>query len=87
VLAAVELRALSVRDTEELVRRLRARPAPALGRRPAEPDPERARIEAALRSALGTKVRLDRTRRGGRIVIEYYGDEDLARLFDRLVGP
>jgi ParB family chromosome partitioning protein len=87
VLAIVESRSLSVRDTEELVRRLRERPAAARGRRPAEPDPERASIEAALRSALGTKVRLDRTRRGGRIVIEYYGDEDLARLFDRLVGP
>ena len=42
-------------------------------------------MEAELRSALGTKVRLARSRRGGRIVIDYYSDEDLARLYERLV--
>jgi len=87
VLGVVVARGLSVRDTEELVRRLRERPKGGRGRPPAPRDPETERIEAALRSALGTKVRLDRTRRGGRIVIEYYGDEDLERLYERLVGP
>ena len=43
-------------------------------------------VEAGLRSALGTKVRLARSRRGGRIVIDFYSDEDLARLYERLVG-
>lgn len=83
--AVVAARGLSVRDAEALVRRLHGRPAGAPGR-PKRLDPETERIEAALRSALGTKVRLDRTKRGGRIVIEYYGEEDLARLYDRLVG-
>jgi hypothetical protein len=31
-------------------------------------------------------VTLARSRRGGRIVIEYYDDEELGRLFDRLTG-
>jgi ParB family transcriptional regulator, chromosome partitioning protein len=76
---------LSVRQTEELVRRLREprveRTAVAA---PADPDVER--VEEDLRRSLGTKVRLTRTRRGGRIVIEYFGDEELARLYQRLVG-
>ena len=29
---------------------------------------------------------MSRSRRGGRIVIEYYSDEELSRLYDRLVG-
>jgi len=44
------------------------------------------RVEEDLRRALGTKVSLARTRKGGRIVIEYYGDEELGRLYDRLTG-
>lgn len=77
---------LSVRQTEELVRRLRDRPPEARRRQPRQADPELDRIEGELRIALGTKVTLARTRRGGRIVIEYYGDEDLGRLYERLVG-
>ena len=52
--------------------------------RPADPDSER--VEEDLRRALGTKVSLARTRRGGRIVIEFYSDEELGRLYDRLTG-
>ena len=44
------------------------------------------RVEEDLRRALGTKVRLARSRRGGRIVIEYYSDEELGRLYERLTG-
>src|SRR5437773_8367803 len=39
-----------------------------------------------FRSVLGTKVSLARSRKGGRIVIEYYSDEELGRLYDRLTG-
>ena len=80
---------LSVRQTEELVRRLRE-PRPVAGDTPAEAtsrtDPDLERVEEDLRRALGTKVSLARSRRGGRIVIEYYSDEDLGRLYDRLTG-
>ena len=44
------------------------------------------RVEEDLRRALGTKVSLARSRRGGRIVIEYYSDEELGRLYERLTG-
>jgi ParB family chromosome partitioning protein len=78
-------RGLSVRQTEELVRRLRKRPSP-VRRQAAATDGEMERLEEDLRRALGTKVTLARSRRGGRIVIEYYSDEEFARLFDRLTG-
>jgi ParB family chromosome partitioning protein len=75
--------ALSVRQTEELVRRLRE-PKPEPTPKAADPDIER--VEEELRRSLGTKVSLARTRRGGRIVIEFYSDEDLGRLYERLIG-
>jgi ParB family chromosome partitioning protein len=85
VLSTVIDRGLSVRDTEELVRRLRE-PRPARPTATRVPDPDLDRVEEELRRALGTKVRLARSRRGGRIVIEYYSEEELGRLYERLVG-
>jgi ParB family chromosome partitioning protein len=75
----------SVRQTEELVRRLREpRPAVAATRR--LPDPDLERVEEDLRRRLGTKVTLARSRKGGRIIIEFYSDEELGQLYDRLIG-
>ena len=86
VLDSVLGQELSVRQTEELVRRLREpKPTPA-GPPARRADPELERVEEDLRRALGTKVSLARSRRGGRIVIEYYSDEELGRLYERLTG-
>jgi ParB family transcriptional regulator, chromosome partitioning protein len=76
---------LSVRQTEELVRRVRE-PRPERVAIQSAPDPDVERVEEDLRRSLGTKVRLTKTSRGGRIVIEYFGDEELSRLYQRLVG-
>ncbi len=84
VLEAVAARELSVRETEELVRRLRDPATPRPARR--DPDSDVERVEEELRRALGTKVTLARSRRGGRIVIEFYSEEELGRLYDRLTG-
>jgi ParB family transcriptional regulator, chromosome partitioning protein len=90
VLGAVIEQGLSVRQTEELVRRLREPKTDqqSTGTEPAAPgrDQEMERVEEDLRRALGTKVSLARSRRGGRIVIEYYSDEELGRLYERLTG-
>ncbi|MEI7743682.1 MAG: ParB/RepB/Spo0J family partition protein [Chloroflexota bacterium] len=87
VLSTVVNQGLSVRQAEELVRRLRE-PKPHAA--PAEParrlDPDLERVEEELRQQLGTKVSLSRSRNGGRIVIEYYSDEELGRLYERLIG-
>jgi ParB family chromosome partitioning protein len=87
VLDSVVGQELSVRQTEELVRRLREpKPAPEDAAKVKPGDPELERVEEELRRALGTKVSLARSRRGGRIVIEYYSDEELNRLYERLTG-
>jgi ParB family transcriptional regulator, chromosome partitioning protein len=87
VLGTVVDRELSVRQTEELVRRLRERPAaPRVEDPRTKADPDLERVEEDLRRSLATKVTLARTRRGGRIVIEYYSDEDLGRIYERIVG-
>ena len=76
-LAIVLEKKLSVRQTEELVRRRRrqAHPDPVS---PAEGDLQE--LENRLRGLLETKVAITRTRRGGRISIEFGSDEELDRL-------
>jgi ParB family chromosome partitioning protein len=85
LLQVVIARGLSVRQVEELVRRLQA-PTPRAMAPARAGDPDAERVEEDLRRALGTKVSLTRTRRGGRIVIEFYSDEELGRLYERLTG-
>jgi ParB family chromosome partitioning protein len=87
VLGTVLEQGLSVRQTEELVRRLReSRAAATETPAPRRLDPDLERVEEDLRRRLGTKVSLSRSRKGGRIVIEYYSDEELSRLYERLIG-
>jgi ParB family chromosome partitioning protein len=88
VMATVIDQALSVRQAEELVRRLREpRTGAATARRAArQADPDLERVEDELRRHLGTKVTLARSRKGGRIIIEFYSDEELGQLYDRLIG-
>ena len=82
-------RGLSVRQTEELVRRLaEAKPEPDAGETDAD-DPDRVntrRLEEAFRDALGTKVALTRGRKGGRLVISFYSDEELQSIYEHIVG-
>lgn len=86
MLEAVTKQGLNVRQTEELVRRLTtAKPAQAK-RAAGESWVEAKEYESKLRGALGTKVSLQRTRKGGRIVIEYYSDEEFGAIYDRIVG-
>jgi ParB family chromosome partitioning protein len=88
LLATVVARSLSVRQTEGLV--AAARGAGSLA--DAEPrsrasDPDVQSMEAQLREALGTKVSISVGRRGGRITITWYDDDDLGRLVERLSSP
>jgi len=70
-------RHLSVRQTEELVRRKRdASPS----RRGSAISDDLSDLEAQLRGLLATRVGIVRTRRGGRLVIDFYSDEELDRL-------
>jgi len=76
----------SVRQAEELARRYRAATRARARRRPrAGLDPETAAMEDELRRILATKVLITRVRQGGRIVVEFYGDEELNSIFERIV--
>jgi ParB family chromosome partitioning protein len=79
VLGVVLERQLSVRQTEELVRRKREEGPATSERRALGHDLQD--LEAQLRGLLATKVGIVRTRRGGRLVIDFYSDEELDRLY------
>jgi ParB family chromosome partitioning protein len=78
--------ALSVRATEEISRRAAASSAS----KPSRPGPKRdvhvVDLEDRLRRALQTRVRVVGRRERGRIELHYFGDAELTRLSDRLLG-
>jgi ParB family chromosome partitioning protein len=88
----VVTRDLTVRQTEELVRRLAGPEEPVALE--VDPDAERddpeelltRQLEDAFRKALGTKVALSRGRRGGRLVISFYSEEELQAIYERIVA-
>jgi ParB family chromosome partitioning protein len=82
-LGVIESRQLNVRQTEALVRRLAGERRPARKRR--SKSPEETDLEAQLRQALGTRVILRRSGKGGSLVIRFYSDEELNALLDRLL--
>lgn len=85
-LQTVIKRGLSVRQTEELVRRARNERGPRTQNPTKASTPDVERLERGLREALATKVTLTSARKGGRITIDYYDEDDLERLYERLTG-
>ncbi|HUG88889.1 MAG TPA: ParB/RepB/Spo0J family partition protein [Actinomycetota bacterium] len=77
---------LSVRQVEELARAYRGGGKGAAERAAPEPDPRAAQVEELLGDALATKVRVQRGRRKGKIVIEFGSDEDLDRIVTTIAG-
>ena len=75
---------LSVRQTEELVRRLQMATQTADRQRSRSPETES--LEREFRDGLGTRVDLFRSRKGGRLVIHFYSEEDLQALYERILG-
>jgi ParB family chromosome partitioning protein len=72
---------LNVRQVEALVQQF-ARPQKP---KPA-PLPEVQALEENFEASLGTRVRLKAGRKGGRVVIYYYSDEEFRALYERLTG-
>ncbi|HTI35922.1 MAG TPA: ParB/RepB/Spo0J family partition protein [Vicinamibacterales bacterium] len=77
----VAARSLSVRDTETLVRRTQS-PEPKKEKPPADVHTRAA--EEKLRLALGTRVRIARRGKGGRVEIEFTSEDELQRIYERL---
>lgn len=75
---------LTVRQTEELVGRiLQTRPQKPTARSTA---PEVQALEDRFQQALGTRVRVRPGKKGGRIIIYYYSEEELEGLYERLTA-
>jgi ParB family chromosome partitioning protein len=76
-------RNLSVRETEALVKKTGAPAEPAPEKKP---DVHTRAAEEKLRMALGTRVHINRRGKGGRIEIEFVSEDELHRLYERLIG-
>ena len=76
---------LNVRQTETLVTQLKGKKKPS----PVKNDPrspELKSLEEDLQSALGTKVRISRSKKGaGTITVHYYSDEEFNTLMDQFL--
>jgi ParB family chromosome partitioning protein len=78
---------LSVRETEQLVRRMQKGDRPAAPRGPTAPLTQYlADIAQELSSRFGTRVDIRRRGKRGKLQIEFYSDEDLDRLIQLLRG-
>jgi ParB family chromosome partitioning protein len=75
---------LNVRQTEELVRKLSGEKSTQITKQ--RKSPEVIALEERLRTQLGTKVVLQHGRKGGRITIHYYSNEELDSLLGYLLG-
>ena len=79
----VVARGLSVREVETLIKKLMAAADPKRSA-PAEPDVHIRAAEERLRFALGTRVRIVRKGKAGRIEIDFASEDELQRLYDHL---
>jgi ParB family chromosome partitioning protein len=75
-------KALSVRQTESLAKKLQAPPKPK--DEGVEGDHYLKSLAKDLQRSLGTKVTITKKDKKGRIIIEFYSDEEFGRLIDRL---
>jgi len=79
-------RQLSVRATEDLVRRLKVNPHPSAGRkRPQQPDLLMSSLEEQLQKRFQSRVAIRRVgTKGGRLEIHFSDPEELTRIVDLL---
>lgn len=71
---------LTVRQVEEKTKEISVKPYT----RSKNVDPETKKLEEELVGILGTKVRVNKSGDGGKIVIEYYSQEDLDSLLSKM---
>jgi ParB family chromosome partitioning protein len=83
-LSVIEARGLNVRQAEALVRQMQAEPEePA---RKAELSPQDQDAVERFQQRLGTKVNLVRAKKGGRVVIHFYSEEELQAIYEAIIG-
>jgi ParB family chromosome partitioning protein len=77
----VVARGLSVRETEALVRRLNAPPVQAPA---AVKDVHTRDAEDVMKLALGTRVRIVRKGKGGKVEIDFVSEDELNRIYEHI---
>src|SRR6185312_5348348 len=73
------IRRLTVRDTEQMARRVATERA-----RKGDLTPELLSLERELQEKLGTNVRIEKKDNGGKVLIDFYSVEDLAHIRDMI---
>lgn len=81
VAALITKKGLSVREAEALASRLKDPPKDKKARL----SHELKAVEEKLQKALGTKVSISSKPKGGRILIEYYSNEELDRILEKII--
>lgn len=71
---------LNVRQTESLVKRLSATKKPGAKSKVAQKDIFIRKLESELERSLGSKVQVQSGKKGGKVVISYYSEDDLERI-------
>ncbi len=77
-------RSLSVRETESLVKKIVESGAPRPAAAPKPVDVHTRAAEERLKLLLGTKVRILRQGKRGRIEIDFVSEEELIRIYEQL---
>ena len=78
-------RQLSVRATEDLVRRLKVNPHPATNKRPQQPDLLMSSLEEQLQKRFQSRVAIKKVgSKGGRLEIHFSDTDELTRIIDIL---
>jgi len=77
---------LSVREIEDWVRKLREGVQVEKIVQTKKVDPQLNFIENEMTKVLGTKVRIKAQGKKGRVMIDYYSQEDLDRIFNAIMG-
>jgi ParB family transcriptional regulator, chromosome partitioning protein len=78
-------RGLNVREVEKLVTRKDRKPSPI--KIPQAENPDWTALEDSLSMHLGSQVKLQRAQVGGRLVIEFYSDDELQCIVEKMGMP
>jgi ParB family chromosome partitioning protein len=85
VMNSIVKKDLNVRQVEEIVKKINSGEKPK-SRQPKTLPAEWSSLQSQFRHSLGTRVDIQRSQKGGKVVIHFYSDEDLHALYEVILG-